>query len=137
MTATLIGNVGLTLLKVYDQEAGPDGVHAGCAHVHGLTDEAYFGIGGDGAIEIHDRKTGFRTIPIAKGAYVQFPPWTLHRSVSFDGLEVFTVMGNSGLAERGDARIFFGKEADDNPQLHAKLKDLEHFQFTLVYIRQR
>ena len=83
MTAALIGNVGLTLLQVYDRDAGPDGVRGGCAHVHGLTDEAYFGIGGAGAIELHDRETGFRTIPITKGTYVQFPPWTLHRSVSY------------------------------------------------------
>ena len=124
MTAALIGNVGLTLLEVYDRDAGPDGVRGGCAHVHGLTDEAYFGIGGAGAIELHDRETGFRTIPITKGTYVQFPPWTLHRSVSYDGLEVLAVMGNMGLAERGDARIFFGDAADEDPDLYATLKGL-------------
>ena len=124
MTAALIGNVGLTVLQVYDRNAGPDGVRGGCAHVHGLTDEAYFGIAGEGAIELHDLQTGFRSIPITKGTYVQFPPWTLHRSVSVDGLEVLAVMGNLGLAERGDARIFFGAAADADPDLYATLKDL-------------
>ena len=124
MTAALIGNVGLTLLEVYDRHAGPDGVRGGCAHVHGLTDEAYFGIAGEGAIELHDLQTGFRSIQITKGTYVQFPPWTLHRSISVGGLEVLAVMGNSGLAERGDARIFFGAAADADPGLQASLKDL-------------
>ncbi len=124
MTANLIGNVGLTVLKVYDTDPGPDGIRAGCAHVHGLTDEAYFGIAGAGAIELHDRETGFRSIPITKGTYVQFPPWTLHRSVSTDGLEVLAVMGNLGLAERGDARIFFGEAADADEDVYAELRDL-------------
>ncbi len=92
--------------------------------MHGLTDEAYFGIAGEGAIELHDLQTGFRSIPITKGTYVQFPPWTLHRSISFDGLEVLAVMGNFELAERGDSRIFFGAAADGDPGLHASLKDL-------------
>jgi len=124
MTTGLIGGVGLTLLQVYDQGPGPDGVKAGCAHVHGLTDDAYFGVGGEGAVELHDLENGFRSVPISKGTFVQFPPWTLHRSVSHDGLEVLAMMGNQGLAERGDARVFFGGAADADPERYDRLKAL-------------
>ncbi|MEJ8570557.1 cupin domain-containing protein [Microbaculum marinum] len=124
MTAGMIGGIGLTHLKVYDQRPGPDGMMAGCAHVHALTEEAYLCIAGEGAIELHDRRHGFRTIPLKKGDYVQFPPGTLHRSVSTDAVEVIAVMGNSGLPERGDARIYFGPEVDADPAEFRRLKGL-------------
>jgi mannose-6-phosphate isomerase-like protein (cupin superfamily) len=127
MTTTqgmLIGGVGLTHLRVYHQRPGPDGVHAGCAHVHALTAEAYFGLAGEGAIELHDREAGFTRVPIVAGTYVQFPPGVLHRSVSTDHLEVLAIMGNGGLAERGDARIYFGADVDDDPAAFARLKGL-------------
>ena len=124
MIDRLVGGVGLTYLHVYDARPGPDGIDAGCAQVHGLTDEAYFGVSGKGAIELHDLEHGYRRIPITTGVYVQFPPWTLHRSVSVDGLEVLALMGNQGLAERGDARIYFGEEADRDPDRHERLKRL-------------
>jgi hypothetical protein len=120
----LIGGVGLTHLRVYHQRPGPDGVHAGCAHVHALTAEAYFGLAGEGAIELHDPEAGFTSVPIVAGTYVQFPPGIVHRSVSTDHLEVLAVMGNGGLDERGDARIYFGAEVDDDPAAFARLKGL-------------
>ena len=117
----LIGGVGLTPLSVYHQRPGPDGVQAGCAHVHALTAEAYFGLAGEGAVELHDPDAGFTRVTIVAGTYVQFPAGVLHRSVSTDNLEVLAVMGNGGLAERGDARIYFGAEVDDDPAAFARL----------------
>lgn len=124
MTSTLLGGIGLTYLTVYHDPAGPDGVHGGCAHIHAVTPEAYFGVAGEGAIELHDPEHGFRRKEIRKGTFVQFPPGTLHRSISTSGLEVVAVMGNGGLAERGDARIYFGRAADEDPVEYDRLRDL-------------
>lgn len=124
MTDGLIGGIGITHLKVYDQRPGPDGVNAGCAHIHALCDEAYLGVKGSGAIELHDLEQGFRTLLIEAGTYVQFPPGTLHRSVCYEDFEVVAVMGNSGLPERGDARIFFGPEVDADAREFERLKGL-------------
>jgi mannose-6-phosphate isomerase-like protein (cupin superfamily) len=110
-----VGGIGLTHLQVYEQRPAPDGVMSGCAHVHAITDEAYYVVSGTGAVELHDLEQGFRSVPLARGSYVQFPPGTLHRSVSTGGLEVLALMSNAGLAERGDARIYFGREVDDDP----------------------
>ncbi|HUT48141.1 MAG TPA: hypothetical protein VM325_02280 [Alphaproteobacteria bacterium] len=129
MTATpaiaeFIGGVGLTHLRVYDQRPAPDGKMSGCAHIHGLTDEGYYTIGGAGALELHDPEHGFRTVPLVAGNYVQFTPGTLHRTISTDALEVLVIMGNAGLAERGDARIYFGRAVDDDPGEYARLAAL-------------
>jgi len=124
MAEGIIGGVGLTHLKVYDQRPGPDNMNAGCAHIHAVTDEAYFGIEGKGAIELHDVERGFRVVPIVEGTFVQFEAGTLHRSVSTDGLQVVALMGNGGLAERGDARIYFGPEVDNDPTEYERLKGL-------------
>ncbi len=110
----LIGGIGLTHLTVYGQRPAPDGKHSGCAHVHAITDEAYFVISGKGAVELHDLEHGFRSVPLTAGSYVQFAPGTLHRTVNGGDLVVLGIMGNAGLAERGDARIWFGAEADAN-----------------------
>lgn len=115
MTHALIGGIGLTVLDVYDQRSGPDGVQAGCAHIHAITDEAYFGLSGSGAIELHDPERGYRRVAIEPGSFVQFSAGTLHRSISVDHCRVLAIMGNSGLPERGDARIYFGPEIDAEP----------------------
>jgi len=124
MSAGLVGGIGITVLRVYDQRPGPDGVTAGCAHVHALTGEAYFGLSGEGALELHDAERGFRRVAITPGVYVQFPPGTLHRSVSTNRCEVLAIMGNAGLAERGDSRIYFGADADADPQRYETLRSL-------------
>ena len=110
----LIGGVGLTHLEVYEQRPAPDGIMSGCAHVHALTDEAYYVISGTGALELHDLTHGFRTAPLNPGGYVQFSPGTLHRSVSTGALKVLAIMGNAGMPERGDARIYFGRAVDED-----------------------
>jgi mannose-6-phosphate isomerase-like protein (cupin superfamily) len=124
MSAPLVGGIGLTVLRVYAQRPGPDGVTAGCAHVHALTGEAYFGLAGEGALELHDPQQGFRSVTIRPGTYVQFPPGTLHRSVSTSGLEVLAIMGNAGLAEHGDARIYFGADVDADAGRYEALRAL-------------
>lgn len=120
----LIGGIGLTHLTVYGQRLAPDGKHSGCAHVHAITDEAYYVISGKGAVELHDLEHGFRSVPLSAGSYVQFAPGTLHRAVNGGDLVVLGIMGNAGLAERGDARIFFGPQADADPALYQDLWSL-------------
>ncbi len=120
----LIGGIGLTHLTVYEQRAAPDGTHSGCPHVHGITDEAYYVLSGTGIAELHDIKQGFTKIELEPGQYLQFPPGVLHRIISTDELVILAVMGNAGLAEHGDARIYFGEEVDNDPEEFARLTGL-------------
>lgn len=124
MSSGLLAGIGLTRLRVYDQRPAPDGTLSGCAHVHAFTDEAYYVIGGRGALELHDIEHGFRRVPLAPGAFVQFGPGTLHRSVNEGGLDVLALMSNAGLAERGDARIYFGPAVDADPAEFERLRAL-------------
>ena len=111
----LISGIGLTELTVYDQRPAPDGLMSGSPHVHAVTDEGYYVVSGKGRVELHDLKDGFRSVDLLPGRYVQFPPGVVHRLVNADRLVLLVVMGNAGLAERGDARIYFGKKVDDDP----------------------
>ncbi len=120
----LISGIGLTHLTVYDQRLAPDGLMSGSPHVHAVTDEGYYIVSGKGRVELHDLERGFRSIDLLPGRYVQFPPGTLHRLVNADRLVILVVMGNAGLAERGDARIYFGKQVDDDPVEFARLTGL-------------
>jgi mannose-6-phosphate isomerase-like protein (cupin superfamily) len=120
----LISGIGLTHLTVYDQRPAPDGKMSGSPHVHAVTDEGYYVIGGRGQVELHDLENGFRTVDLEPGRYLQFPPGTLHRLVNTDRLVILVVMGNAGLAERGDARIYFGKAVDEDPDELARLTGL-------------
>ena len=119
-----LGGIGLTHLTVYEQRAAPDGVMSGCAHVHAITDEAYYVLSGTGAVELHDAEFGFRSVRLARGSFVQFPPGTIHRTVSSGALEVLAIMGNAGLPEHGDARIYFGSAVDDDPPEFERLTAL-------------
>ena len=120
----LIGGIGLTHLTVYEQRKAPDGLNSGSPHVHGITDEAYYILSGSGRVELHDLTHGFRTVDLKPSDYLQFPPCTLHRIISTHKLVILAVMGNAGLAERGDARIYFGKAVDDDPAEYARLAGL-------------
>lgn len=120
----IISGVGLTHLTVYDQRPAPDGKMSGSPHIHAVTDEGYYVIGGRGQVELHDLENGFRTVDLEPGRYLQFPPGTLHRLVNTDRLVILVVMGNAGLAERGDARIYFGKTVDEEPDEYARLAGL-------------
>jgi mannose-6-phosphate isomerase-like protein (cupin superfamily) len=120
----LISGIGLTHLTVYDQRPAPDGLMSGSPHVHAVTDEGYYVVSGRGRVELHDLKDGFRSVELSPGRYIQFPPGVVHRLVSTDHLVLLVVMGNAGLAERGDARIYFGKAVDENPAEFARLVGL-------------
>jgi mannose-6-phosphate isomerase-like protein (cupin superfamily) len=120
----LISGIGLTHLTVYDQRPAPDGLMSGSPHVHAVTDEGYYVMSGRGRVELHDRENGFRSVELSPGRYVQFPPGVLHRLVNTDRLVLLVVMGNAGLAERGDARIYFGRAVDDDPAEYARLVGL-------------
>ena len=122
--ADLIGGIGLTRLAVYDQRPAPDGLMSGSPHVHAVTDEGYYVLSGTGRVELHDLAGGFRSVDLRPGRYVQFPPGTVHRLVSTDRLVLLVVMDNAGLAERGDARIYFGREVDEDPKEFARLTGL-------------
>ncbi len=124
VTPQMIGGVGMTHLTVYEQRPAPDGVMSGCPHIHGLTDEAYYVISGKGRAELHDAAHGFRTVELTPGQYLQFPPLVMHRIISEDKLVILAIMGNAGLPENGDARIYFGKETDTNPEKYTALVSL-------------
>lgn len=123
-TPGLIGGVGLTHLTVYEQRPAPDGLNSGSPHVHAITDEAYYILSGTGRVVLHDLKNGMRVVDLKPGQYLQFPPCTLHRIISTGKLTILALMGNAGLAERGDARIYFGKSVDEDPEEYARLSGL-------------
>ncbi len=120
----LISGIGLTQLTVYDQRPAPDGLMSGSPHVHAVTDEGYYVMSGKGRVELHDLEGGFRSVDLLPGRYLQFPPCVLHRLVNTEHLVLLVVMGNAGLAERGDARIYFGKAVDEDPDEFDRLTGL-------------
>ncbi len=120
----LIGGIGLTEVHVYAQRPSPDNRFSGCPHVHAVTDEGYFVLQGTGSVEFHDLTTGFRTLDLAPGHYVHFPPLIMHRLISDGDLVILGMMGNAGLAERGEARIYFGPEVDADPARFEELLSL-------------
>ena len=123
----LIGGIGLTEVHVYCQRPAPDGMFSGCPHVHAVTDEGYFVLRGRGHVEFHDRVNGMRTLPLEPGHYVHFPPLVMHRLVSKDAIDplvILGMMGNAGLAERGEARIYFGRDVDADPAKFSELLSL-------------
>lgn len=120
----LIGGIGLTEVHVYAQRRAPDGAFSGCPHVHAVTDEGYFVLQGRGSVEFHDLKVGFRTLSLELGQYVHFGPMILHRLISAGDLVILGMLGSAGVAERGEARIYFGPDADANAARFAELMAL-------------
>lgn len=115
----LVGGIGLTEVHVYAQRHAPDGQYSGCPHVHAVTPEGYYVLAGSGAVEFHDLEHGYRKLPLVTGQYMHFPPWVMHRLVSDGTLVILGIMGNAGLAESGEARIYFGKAIDEDPERFA------------------
>ncbi|GAB4189504.1 MAG: cupin domain-containing protein [Phycisphaeraceae bacterium] len=115
----LIGGIGLTEVHVYSQRPAPDGLFSGCPHVHAVTDEGYFVLEGSGAVEFHDLTLGYRKMPLERGQYVHFPPLVMHRIISDGELVILGMMGNAGLAESGEARIYFGPGVDEDAEAFA------------------
>jgi mannose-6-phosphate isomerase-like protein (cupin superfamily) len=120
----LIGGIGLTEVHVYAQRPAPDGKFSGCPHVHAVTDEGYFVLQGRGEVEFHDLTNGFRRLPLEPGQYVHFPPLVMHRLISEGDLVILGMMGNAGLAESGEARIYFGPEVDAESARFSQLVSL-------------
>lgn len=122
----LIGGIGLTEVTVYRQRPAPDGLMSGCPHVHAVTDEAYYVLAGEGWVEFHDLTFGFRRVSLTRGDYLHFPPGVIHRLVSRDDsqLVVLGIMGNAGMAERGEARVYFGPDVDADPAEYARRMQL-------------
>lgn len=116
----LIGGIGLTEVHVYAQRAAPDGKFSGCPHMHAVTDEGYFVLKGQGAVEFHDLEHGYRRMPLEPGQYVHFSPLVMHRLISDGELVILGMMGNAGLAEAGEARIYFGPKIDEDAEAFAK-----------------
>ncbi|MFN4243725.1 MAG: cupin domain-containing protein [Tepidisphaerales bacterium] len=128
----LIGGIGLTEVSVYTQRPAGDGMYSGCPHVHAVTDEAYYVLRGSGWAEFHDVRHGYRRVDLRVGDYVHFPPGVVHRLVSApptdgpagEGLVVLGIMGNAGMAEQGEARVYFGPDVDADPAEYARRMDL-------------
>jgi len=120
----LIGGIGLTEVRVYAQRAAPDGCFSGCPHVHAITDEAYFVLEGRGSVEFHELASGYRAVALSPGQYLHFPPMVLHRLISGGDLVILGMMANAGLAERGEARIYFGAEVDTDRSRFDELMSL-------------
>lgn len=97
----LPGGIGISRLTVYDVEA-PDGLVGGSPHVHLACSEGYYVIAGSGAVQTLTPK-GFTETPLQAGTVVWFDPGTIHRLVNGGGLQILTLMSNSGLPEAGDA----------------------------------
>lgn len=120
----LIGGIGLTEVHVYAQRPAPDGLFSGCPHVHAVTDEGYFVLQGTGSVEFHDLEHGYRRVPLEPGQYMHFPPLVMHRLISDGDLVILGMMGNAGLAEAGEARIYFGRAVDEDPARFEELASL-------------
>jgi mannose-6-phosphate isomerase-like protein (cupin superfamily) len=97
----LPGGIGISKLTVYDVEA-PDGLVGGTPHVHLACSEGYYVTAGTGAVQTLNTK-GYAETPLQAGTVVWFDPGTIHRLVNGGGLEILTLMSNSGLPEAGDA----------------------------------
>jgi mannose-6-phosphate isomerase-like protein (cupin superfamily) len=124
MTPSLVGGIGFSRVLVYSQQAAPDGCQGGCPHMHAITEEAYYVTRGRGRVELHDEQHGFRTVRLEAGTYLDFQPRVLHRLINDGELELLAIMGNAGLAEAGDARIYFGKEVDASLERYSELWSL-------------
>jgi mannose-6-phosphate isomerase-like protein (cupin superfamily) len=99
--AALPGGIGISRLTVYDIEA-PDGLVGGTPHVHLACSEGYYVIAGSGAVQTLNPK-GFAETSLQAGTVVWFDPGTIHRLINGGGLQILTLMSNSGLPEAGDA----------------------------------
>lgn len=119
LPAGLIGGLGMTEVHVYAQCPAPDGQCSGCPHVHAITDEAYYVLRGSGAVELHDLQHGYRREPLRVGDYMHFSPLVMHRLISDGDLVILGIMGNAGLPEAGDARVYFGADVDASADLYA------------------
>lgn len=106
VTSALPGGISVTHLRVYDFP-GPDTLSGGSPHMHFACTEAYFVLGGEGAVQTLSSQ-GYRETPLRTGSVVWFTPGVIHRLINRDGrLEIYVVMENEGLPEHGDSVLTF------------------------------
>jgi mannose-6-phosphate isomerase-like protein (cupin superfamily) len=117
ITEPLPGGVGVSRLCVYDT-AAPDGLPGGSPHIHLACAEAYVVTAGVGAVQTLS-SAGFAEHELKPGSVLWFTPGTVHRLVNRDGLEMFVIMGNSGLPEAGDAVLTFPPDVLADPDAYA------------------
>jgi mannose-6-phosphate isomerase-like protein (cupin superfamily) len=110
----LPGAVGISLLRVYS-EPSLDGVVGGTPHVHLVCSEGYYVVSGAGAVHTLTR-SGPSVVPLHAGAVAWFTPGTVHRLENHGGLEIVTLMQNSGLPEAGDAVLTMPRAVLTDPQ---------------------
>lgn len=116
----------VTRLKVYDTPS-VDAQRGGTPHVHLLCNELYFVTAGSGAVEMIDWN-GFSTVELNPHAALLFSPGTLHRLINPEGdLELFIVMQNSGLPERGDNVVSFRDDLLQNDEVYAEAMKVTSF----------
>ena len=99
------GAIAASHLRVYDT-AAPDGLAGGTPHLHTACTEAYWVVGGRGAVHTLTA-SGFEEVPLEPGTFVWFTPGTIHRLVNRGDLEILVLMQNAGLPEAGDMVITF------------------------------
>lgn len=104
-TPALPGAIGVTHLKVYEWPTS-DGLAGGSPHVHFACSEAYYVIGGQGAVQTLSA-AGFAETPLTPGRLVWFTPGVIHRLINHDRLEILVIMQNAGLPEAGDFVLTF------------------------------
>ncbi len=114
----VIGGISITGVQVYDQRPAPDGLFGGCPHLHAVAHEVYMIQSGAGWVEFHTPEKGMWREGLKPGDVLQFPPGILHRIVTESHLTITALLSHAGLAEAGDARIWFGAEVDAHPEAY-------------------
>ena len=116
----------VTRLKVYDTLT-PDGQFGGTPHVHLMCTEMYFVSAGSGAVEMIDWN-GFSKVDLSLNSALIFSPGTVHRLINPNkNLELFIVMQNSGLPERGDNVVSFKDEILADAEAYQKAMKVSDF----------
>ena len=104
-------------VEIYRTES-VDGQRGGTPHLHLACDEMYFGLSGQGSVELITWD-GFTRVPISPGTAMVFTPGTIHRAINPAGdLEILVMMQNKGLPERGDVAICFPEKILGSPQAY-------------------
>jgi len=114
----VIGGVSITGVQVYDQRPAPDGLYGGCPHLHAVAHEVYMIQNGEGWVEFHSPERGMWREDLKPGDVLQFAPGILHRIVMEKHLTIIALLSHAGLAEAGDARIWFGADIDEDPDAY-------------------
>lgn len=115
----LPGGTLMSRVAIYDS-VSVDAQRGGTPHLHLACDEMYYGLAGQGAVELITYE-GFARRPVVPGVAICFTPGTIHRAINPDGdLTILVIMQNKGLPERGDVAVCFPRQVLDSPQDYDK-----------------